>query len=948
MRLGAKQGVNKLQFLVEDRVRQVSALCEMYVNVIYITDEAVHNAGSLRLSGITAEDFITPDETAPNGASKAELLTEKLSTYLGNLPNETDIFSIRNTPNMSDTVDVMFAAHGSPYYRKERLNGIIIANKDDIENSVGVKIEASPIDECNGKECWGKGCHNKLVISEEPSLVNTNKTAFVGLDSYFDPICQCEDYDFDMAPMECTLTTCLNGGTCIETWNGAVCTCISGFDGPRCQQLKHSFNGNSWAWFRTLTSCTYGKISLEFATTSSNGLLLYNGPIADTNVGDNRNYVSFMLIDGKIKISINYGEDILELSIANGAKDLADGQWHSVELIQEDHELRMVIDNCDNSIVNENINDSNADRSMCEVNVMIPGENLRLQLDTPLELGGRSHPNVNFPDLEMQQGFDGCVRNVWQNGWLYDLHIGNIGQHSDSEDGCARDGCAPDTCPVNSTCDGSLNSDLAVCHCNPGHRGSDCSEDTEPKTFATDTSFIQWAFKDSWQNSTAIMNLQLMFRTRQENGIVFLAQSFSTLERIKVQVMDTNLHLMFDLGNGYQSISLPYVNVSDGIWHTVRINRNGNHVIMRLDGGEGKFYGESFPDSDFQLISFEKDELFGGANVRYNKYNQDLFYLEDVLEDSCIMDVRFEQKWFPLDPSENDASDVAIVENSNNMENGCDSDACVNVNCPDQMMCVDRWKMPHCSCINDDERVDGDVCVLITDCSLPRCDNGFCIVVDGNWQCDCYDGWQGEQCDAVMPVYGAVGASLANSAIAAIVVCIIVLLLILLLGMFLVQRSQPEKMPLVDPDEDIRDNVIYYDEEGAGEEDMHAYDLSRLQKPVDYDDPPYAPGRFEELPRMAPEPMTAERPPLKPGDFPDIENFIGNRMHDANNDPNAPPYDSVREYEYEGAGSTAGSLSSLQSSSSGDLNFDYLQDFGPNFKKLADIYGGDDEDTSSV
>ena len=91
-------------------------------------------------------------------------------------------------------------------------------------------------------------------------------------------------------------------------------------------------------------------------------------------------------------------------------------------------------------------------------------------------------------------------------------------------------------------------------------------------------------------------------------------------------------------------------------------------------------------------------------------------------------------------------------------------------------------------------------------------------------------------------------------------------------------------------------------------------------------------------------------PPLRsrpqfadPSDYPNVGDFIGDRLGDANDDPNAPPYDSVREYEYEGGGSTVGSLSSLQSSSSGDQDFDYLRDFGPPFRKLADMYGGGDE-----
>lgn len=63
-------------------------------------------------------------------------------------------------------------------------------------------------------------------------------------------------------------------------------------------------------------------------------------------------------------------------------------------------------------------------------------------------------------------------------------------------------------------------------------------------------------------------------------------------------------------------------------------------------------------------------------------------------------------------------------------------------------------------------------------------------------------------------------------------------------------------------------------------------------------------------------------------------------MKDADNDDGAAPYDSVREYAFEGGSSDAGSLSSLNTSSSdGDQDYDYLTDWGPKFSKLANMYG---------
>ncbi|XP_048062205.1 GTPase IMAP family member 7-like, partial [Megalobrama amblycephala] len=49
----------------------------------------------------------------------------------------------------------------------------------------------------------------------------------------------------------------------------------------------------------------------------------------------------------------------------------------------------------------------------------------------------------------------------------------------------------------------------------------------------------------------------------------------------------------------------------------------------------------------------------------------------------------------------------------------------------------------------------------------------------------------------------------------------------------------------------------------------------------------------------------------------------------ADNDPSVPPYDTAMIYEYEGNGSSAGSISSLETmSSDGDQDYDYLNDWG--------------------
>ncbi|KAM3620868.1 uncharacterized protein V6R79_003096 [Siganus canaliculatus] len=194
---------------------------------------------------------------------------------------------------------------------------------------------------------------------------------------------------------------------------------------------------------------------------------------------------------------------------------------------------------------------------------------------------------------------------------------------------------------------------------------------------------------------------------------------------------------------------------------------------------------------------------------------------------------------------------------------------------------------------------------------------------------------------------GAVAATgLGTGAIIAILICIIVLLSMVLMFVVWMKRREKERQAkplLIDPEDDVRDNILKYDEEGGGEEDQD-YDLSQLQQPESLDhiiNKPAGVRRVDERPVIT-ESQYPIRPSLPhPGD---IGDFINDGLRAADNDPTAPPYDSLLVFDYEGSGSTAGSVSSLNSMSSGDQDYDYLNDWGPRFKKLADLYGGGDDD----
>ncbi|CAH1960185.1 unnamed protein product [Acanthoscelides obtectus] len=220
--------------------------------------------------------------------------------------------------------------------------------------------------------------------------------------------------------------------------------------------------------------------------------------------------------------------------------------------------------------------------------------------------------------------------------------------------------------------------------------------------------------------------------------------------------------------------------------------------------------------------------------------------------------------------------------------------------------------------------VDKDECL-----DLPCLNGGRCVNLEPRlrYRCDCPDGFWGENCELVQEGQT---LKLSMGALAAILVCLLIIL-ILVLVFVVYNRRREAHIKYPGPDDDVRENIINYDDEGGGEDDMTAFDITPLQIPIGVPMPE----------------MTAPKlgfPVLAIGQETNVGIFIEEHKKRADCDPNAPPFDDLRNYAYEGGGSTAGSLSSLASGTDDEVQeYDYLGAWGPRFDKLADMYGPGEE-----
>ncbi|KAK9745235.1 Leucine rich repeat [Popillia japonica] len=257
--------------------------------------------------------------------------------------------------------------------------------------------------------------------------------------------------------------------------NDYLCKCAPGYSGKRCEYLTSStfIHNTSYVELEPLVTKPEANVTIIFATTQENGVLLYDG---------NVEHLAVELFNGRIRVSYDVGN--YPVSTMYSFEMVSDGVYHVVELIaiKKNFTLRV-----DRGLARSIVNDGSKDF---------------LKLSTPMYLGGiPPEPGEKaFTSWQLRNltSFKGCMKEVWINHKQVDFNNAavqhkvtpgctlmdadkDIDEQDDEMDEMIEDPivpadpCETSQCKHDSKCVATRDGEY-MCKCRPGFRGKFCEQ----------------------------------------------------------------------------------------------------------------------------------------------------------------------------------------------------------------------------------------------------------------------------------------------------------------------------------------------------------------------------------------------------------------------------------------------------------------------------------------
>lgn len=724
-----------MEIAVFDGINEVSATCHLSVRLV--SDAMLFNSVTVRLAGITQEEFLSPVYDRFASGLAAVLPSAKEDVFVFSVQDDTDVDG--RVLNVSFSVSRGNSeAYLSPQYLQERvyLNRAILARLSD--------VHVLPFDDnlCVREPCLNfEECLSVLKFGNASSFVASDTVLFRPIYPVHTFACRCppgftgkkRKYDCDVEVNLCYSSPCRHNGTCVQKESGYVCHCREGYTGTHCETAlvpcarnctdcthgdplwttescrlrARSFRRGSYVTFPSLRQRHRMHLKLSFATQQPDGLLLYNG-----RYNDMHDFVALEIVRGTVNLTFSTGADVSWVS-ATVPGGVSDGNWHALEVRYHNRTASLSLDGCDPVLATRlaGYGCANSTTYRLDPRCSDPMQTCYrfLDLTGPLQVGGLPDIPTRFPVSQMH--YVGCVRDLVVDGRLVDLD--DFVANNATVPGCRekRGFCHARPCRNGGTCEEGWNT--FVCRCPLGFGGKDCNEGVEPVRRFDGDGYL--AFNPLLRPVQFPWSLGLAFRTRSPRGLLLhvqVGQSSATSLQLK------GGHLLYGVDG--EETTLTDVRVDDGKWHNVAAKWTAGEVSLALDYGQYEVSGRFA--AAIQGLYVGKVSLGGleeGGDVKFH---------------GCIQDVRIgtsKEAW--LRPA------VEV-----NVRDGCHvSDACLSNPCPAHSTCVDTWEGHECRC---HAGYVGEQCLEV--CSLNPCDESSrCLAeASGGFRCECDPTHWGRYC----------------------------------------------------------------------------------------------------------------------------------------------------------------------------------------------------------